>query len=282
MPFHQLAGRVALVTGAARGIGRAIAETLAAQGASVALCDIDEVTLAATTERLRAAGARVGSYRLDVTDLDAFGDVFARIEAEIGPVDVLVNNAGIMPVGAFTALAPATDDKQIAINLFGVIHGMRVALPRMLRRKRGHIVNVASSAGKVGIPNIAVYCATKHAVVGLTEAVRAEHLDSGVGFTYVMPSIVDTELTSGTGRLRWPPMVTAQDVADAVLAAVRDGQVDVFVPRSARLAAVLPIVLPRRVVEGLARLLKLDRAFSEVDADARAAYRHRAVGEPIG
>src|SRR5690606_12715348 len=128
---------------------------------------------ASTTDRLRATGARVGAYRLDVTDLDAFTDVVARVEGELGPVDILVNNAGIMPVGPFAALAPDTDDKQIAINLFGVIHGMRATLPRMMRCKRGHVVNIASSAGKVGIPNIAVYCATKHAVVGLTEAVRA-------------------------------------------------------------------------------------------------------------
>src|SRR5690606_16876449 len=137
--------------------------------------------------RLGAAGGRVGAYRLDVTDLDAFRDVVARVEADLGPIDLLVNNAGIMPVGGFAALASTTDEKQIAINLHGVIHGMRAMLPRMERRRRGHIVNIASSAGKIGIPNLAVYCATKHAVVGLTEAVRAEYIASGIGFTYVMP-----------------------------------------------------------------------------------------------
>jgi len=279
MAFKKLAGRVTLVTGAARGIGRAIATTFVEHGAPVALCDIDEAALGRTADDLSGRGARVEAYRLDVTDAAAFADVFARVEHDLGPVDVLVNNAGIMPVGPFLELDPAVDRKQIEINLFGVIHGMRVALPRMGHRRRGHIVNIASSAGKAGIPNIAVYCGTKHAVIGLTEAVRIEMRGTGIDFTYVMPALVDTELTAGTGRMIWPPLVSAQDVADAVVRAVRSGQVDVFVPRGARLATVLPVLLPRAVVECIARLLHLDRIFTdEVDDDARRTYRDRVFG----
>ena len=278
MAFRDVAGRVTLVTGAARGIGRAIAESFVAAGAPVALCDIDAEGVLEVAEELGHRGTRVGAWALDVTDPEAFEDVVRRVEHELGPIDILVNNAGIMPLGPFHELSPATDRKQVEVNLFGVAHGMRAVLPRMERRHRGHVVNIASGAGKVGIPFAAMYCATKHAVVGLTEAVRAEWIDSGIDFSYVMPLLVDTELISGAGRLRLFPVVQCEDVADATLAAVRKGQVDVFVPRSARIAHVLPALLPRPVYERLGRLFHLDRIFSDLDQGARAAYHARALG----
>ena len=278
MAFRDVAGRVTLVTGAARGIGRAIAEAFVAEGAPVALCDIDTDGVLEAAEALGQKGTRVGAWALDVTDPDAFEEVVQRVEHDLGPIDVLVNNAGIMPLGSFHELSLATDHKQVDVNLFGVVHGMRAVLPRMAHRRRGHVVNIASGAGKVGIPHAAMYCATKHAVVGLTEAVRAEWLDQGIDFSYVMPLLVDTELISGAGRLRLFPLVTCEDVADATLGAVRKGQVDVFVPRSARIAQVLPALLPRPVYERLGRLFHLDRIFANLDHGARAAYHARALG----
>lgn len=275
MPFKHLAGRLHLVTGAARGIGHATATMLVDLGAPVALCDLDADLVAQVAGELKARGGRVGAYALDVSDGAAFDDTVKRVEAELGPIDVLVNNAGIMPVGPFLSLSRGVDHKQIAVNVEGVIHGMRAVLPLMERRKRGHIVNVASAAGRVGIPFIAVYSATKHAVVGLTEAVRAEYSDSGIGFSYIMPALVDTELTSGTRRLPWPPISTPEDVALAICNAVMTGKVDVFVPRSARIAQVLPAVLPRAVYERVGRFAGIDRLFAKVDEDRRAAYRKR-------
>jgi NAD(P)-dependent dehydrogenase (short-subunit alcohol dehydrogenase family) len=269
--------RVALVTGAARGIGRAIAAALLDAGGRVALCDIDEQAVLRTAAEMAPRPAH--GFGLDVTDRAAFEGVVARVERELGPVDVLVNNAGIMPLGPFLDQPETADRRQMDINVWGVTHGMRVVLPRMIGRKRGHVVNIASCAGKASAPFASMYSATKHAVVGLTEGVRYELRATGVSFTYVMPSLVDTELIDGAHRLRWPPLVRPEDVANATVNAILRGKVDVFVPRAARLSAILPAVLPRRFYEGIGRALGVDRVFENIDVEARSAYDRRALGE---
>ena len=164
------------------------------------------------------------------------------------------------------------------MNLVGVINGMRAAIPRMKARGHGHVVNVASMAGKVPVPYAAVYTATKHAVVGLTEAVRAELRDTGVELSYVMPIPVRTELISGATMMKWPPPVRPEDVASAIVDATRRRRIDVFVPGFQRLVAALPIVLPRFMAEGLARTLGLDTLFQDIDEEARESYVARTTG----
>lgn len=268
-----------VITGAARGIGRAIATRLVAEGASVVVADVDGAAAEATA---RALGAAARAVRLDVTQQVEVATCVAEVEARGGPIDVWINNAGVMSLGAFLAQSPARDAAQRAVNLDGVAFGMRAVLPRMLARGRGHIVNIASAAGRVGTPHAAMYSATKFAVIGLTEAVRREHEGSGVSFTVVLPSFVRTELIAGTGVPRWPPVASPEDVAEAVLRALERGTAEVYVPRAARLAAVLPVLLPRRLVEAVGRVLGVDRVFAEVDGDARAAYAARLEGSQEG
>lgn len=276
---RDLTGVLVAITGGARGIGRATAERFLRRGARVALLDLDLEVAEASARALSGAGGEVRAYRLDVRDLEEFRAVWARVEAAQGPIEVLVNNAGIMSLGAFLDQPEVADQRQIEINLLGVIHGMRAALPGMLARRRGHVVNVASMAGKLGVPFAATYSATKHAVVGLTEAVRLEHRKSGVRFSYVMPIPVKTELLAGTTPMAWPPPVEPEDVAEAIVSAVEGGQVEVFVPGYQRLLAVLPHLVPRPVVEWVARLTHFDRFFGVVDAGARAAYVARTTGQ---
>jgi len=262
--------RVALVTGGARGIGAAIARQLAREGYFCVLADLD-------FDRARATAAGLGgvAMQLDVRDAEAFAACVRRVEAEHGPVEVLVNNAGIMPIGPFTEQSVEMDHRQIDINLHGVIAGMRAVLPQMRARRRGHIVNIASVAGRVGCANGAVYSAAKHAVIGLTEAVRYEVLDDGVRLSYVLPGFVRTELIEGAPGPLWPPPSAPEDVARAVSRALTTGRVDVYVPRIARLSVVLPALLPRRIYEPLGRLFGLTEMFRSVDARAREAYRAR-------
>ena len=276
-----LVGQVAAVTGAARGIGKATAQAFAHEGMKVAVGDLDAALAQRAAEEI---GPHAEAFALDVTRRDSVEAFVDATEERFGPLDVLVNNAGIMPVGRFIDEDDATALRMVDINLHGVIHGMKVALPRMMARNRGHVVNIASQAGKYGAPGGATYSATKHAVVGLTEAVRGElHIEgSAVELSYVMPFVVKTELGAGTENARGMKKLEPADVADAVVDAIKHGLVDVWVPRSARHTYRFGTLLPRRASDGVVRALKFDRVLMGADKHARAAYELRAARSEPG
>jgi NADP-dependent 3-hydroxy acid dehydrogenase YdfG len=270
-----LAGETAAITGAARGIGRATAEALLRQGMKVAIGDVDYEAARQTATEL---GASTVALPLDVTDRDSFDGFLAATEEQLGPLDVLVNNAGIMQVGRFIDEDDVTARRMVDINLHGVILGMKLALGRMLPRDRGHIVNISSQAGKFGAPGGATYSATKHAVVGLTEAIRGELrlMGAHIDLSYVMPFVVNTELGAGLGAARGMSNLEPTDVADAIVEALQLGIVDVWVPKSAKRTNVLSAVLPRSLSEGMARAMKADRVLAGADINTRREYELRA------
>ncbi|WP_312871960.1 SDR family oxidoreductase [Amycolatopsis acididurans] len=269
-----LAGVVVAITGGSRGIGLATAQALAAAGATVAIGDLD-----VPPGWLADQHPAVRAWRVDVTDQDAFAGFLDEVESTCGPLDVLINNAGIMPLGSLGDEPASVAARQLAINLHAVIHGSRDALRRMLPRGRGHIVNVASQAGKVGFPGAATYCATKHGVVGLSEALRAELRGSGVAVSCVMPTVVRTELATGLGESPLVRPVTPQQVADAITAVVRRPRFDVYVPRSLAVVNRLLALAPRALRDALLRISGADRVLARADPVARAGYDARAVPE---
>jgi len=183
------------------------------EGARVAIGDIDASLSERTAEEL---GSGTIGLPLDVTDSASFSEFLDQVESRLGPLDVLINNAGIMPVGPFVDETDATAARMIDINLHGVIFGSKLALARFLTRGRGHLVNIASSAGKAGIPGGATYCATKYGVVGLSEAIRAEVRRTGIDVSVVMPVGVNTELYSGLPPARGIKTAEPEDVAHGV------------------------------------------------------------------
>src|SRR5271170_8127069 len=243
-----LAGETAAITGAARGIGRATAEALLAQGMKVAIGDVDYEAAAKTASEL---GASTIALPLDVTERSAFSEFLDGAEQQLGPIDVLVNNAGIMQIGRFIDEDDLTARRMIDINLHGVILGMKLALERMIPRNRGHIINISSQAGKYGAPGGATYSATKHAVVGLTEAVRGELrlMGAHIDLSYVMPYVVQTELGSGLAKARGLSELTPEQVADAIVEALQLGTVDVWVPKSVKRTSLMVTLLPRALAE---------------------------------
>ncbi len=268
-------GRVIAITGAARGIGRATAERLAAEGGRVAIGDLDAeeaATVAATLD-----GEAIGLH-LDVTDPASVIGFLDEVEARLGPLDVLVNNAGIMVVGPFADEDDAATARELSVNVLGVVYGMRHALTRMVANGGGHIVNVASLASWFSTPGEATYSATKHAVRGLTEAVRFELRDQPIELTSVYPGVVDTELAAGTGTGR---LLQPSQVADAIADAVRRPRAEVFVPAGTGPVARLNTALRPRARQALGRLLKVDQVATHVPASARAAYEHRATARPV-
>lgn len=271
-----LAGQTAAVTGAARGIGRATAKALLAQGMKVAIGDVDVEAARQTAAEL---GGSTVALELDVTDRPSFSAFLDATEQQLGPLDVLVNNAGIMQIGRFIDEDDLTARRMVDINLHGVILGMKLALERMIPRGHGHIVNISSQAGKFGAPGGATYSATKHAVVGLTEAVRGELrlMGADIDLSYVMPFVVNTELGSGLGQARGMSNLEPSEVADAIVEALQLRIVDVWVPKSAKRTNVLGAVLPRSLSEGMARAMKADRVLAGADLNSRRGYELRAA-----
>ncbi len=270
---RSLNGKVVAITGGARGIGKATAAALVRKGCRVAIGDLD---LELAEQTAASLGGGTVALALDVTDRGSFVKFLDEAERQLGPVDVVVNNAGIMPVTPFVEEGEDSVRRQIDINLHGVITGSQLAIERMRPRGRGQIVNIASQAGKGGVPGIATYSATKHAVVGLSEAIRLELRGSGVEVVCVMPTVVNTELTSGVGQ-RWIKPVEAADVADEIVDALEVPRFDVFVPRANGAMYKVVSLLPRGAREALGRAMKLDKLMFEVDHGARRAYEERAA-----
>ncbi|WP_194827891.1 SDR family NAD(P)-dependent oxidoreductase [Nocardia sp. XZ_19_231] len=277
----RLQGTRVAVTGGARGIGRATAAALAASGARVVIGDIDEDALAATAAELTAAtGTEVIGVRLDVGDPASFEKFLDRAETELGGLDGLVNNAGIMPTGSFLEESMDLADRQMAINLRGVIIGSKLAGRRFAGRRHGHIVNVASVLGLVGTPGVATYSATKFGVVGLGAALHQELAAFDVRVSTLCPAFVNTQLIAGLTPNRLTRVigyVEPEDVARAVVHALahRRGGLRV-VPRISGIAIALLTTMPEGLRNRLGRLLGSHDTVSNADMSQRGLYLGRA------
>jgi NADP-dependent 3-hydroxy acid dehydrogenase YdfG len=277
--IRPLSGKVVAITGGARGIGKATASALAAKGCRIAIGDLD-LDLAEKTAAELGGGAIAA--QLDVTDRGSFAAFLDEAERELGPIDVLINNAGIMPIGPFTEEDDATARRMIDINLHGVIFGTKLALARMEPRGSGHIVNIASQAGKAGLPGGATYCATKHAVVGLSEAVAAELDGTDVEISCVMPAVVNTELAAGLKDVRGVKNLEPEEVADAIVEALETNRFEVWVPRSSAAISTVLNLVPRRGRQAIARFMKADQVLAAADPADRTAYEERAAHSEPG
>ena len=271
----SLSGASVAVTGGANGIGAAVAEQFTRAGARVAIGDLDFETAQRVAAKL---GEGVTAVRLDVSDGDSFAAFLDAAEAAHGPLDVMVNNAGIDWVGPFHEEPDEVSRQELAVNLMGAILGSRLALQRMLPRRRGHLVNVASGVGRVPLPGSAVYSATKHGVVGLTESLRLEYRESGIGFSLVHPAQVETAMIEGQPQPRLLPVVTPDDVARAVVDAVRQSRFEVWVPSNQWVSVKFGNLLPRRARERMLLAFGVGKIAGEADQTARRGYHERMFG----
>jgi NADP-dependent 3-hydroxy acid dehydrogenase YdfG len=269
-----LAGHVVAITGAARGIGRATARACLDAGMKVAIGDLDIETAQRTAAEL---GGDTLAVELNVAERPSFAHFLDETEAQLGPIDVLINNAGIMQLGPFIDEVDATARRQVDINVHGVLYGMKEALPRMTARNRGQIVNIASVAGRLGFAGGATYSGTKHFVIGVSEAARSELRGTDVEITCIMPVVVRTELGAGLKPGRFIKHIEPEDVATAIVAALRAPRFEVYVPRAVTPLIKLGSAMPHPVLEVFCRLLGVDRSLLGSDAALRAAYELRAT-----
>ncbi len=193
----RLKGKVAIVTGAAQGIGRAIAMRLAAEGANVAIADINEDVAIKTAAEIKASGGEACAVKLDVTSLESALAAVERVESELGPLDILVNNAGWDKLEPFVESTPATWDRVIAINFRGVIHCCKAVVPKMQARGHGKIVSIASDAGRVGSMGEAVYSGCKGAIIAFSKTLARELARNNINVNVVCPGPTETALLQG-------------------------------------------------------------------------------------
>jgi NADP-dependent 3-hydroxy acid dehydrogenase YdfG len=271
-----LAGQTAAISGGARGIGRVTAQAFLRQGMRVAIGDVDLPAAQQTAAELSESAVGLS---LDVTDRSSFAEFLDTAEAQLGPVDILINNAGIMPIGPFLDEDDATARRILDINVLGVINGMKVALPRMTARGRGHVVNIASQAGKYGFPGGATYGASKAAVINLSRAVRKELRGSGVEISLISPVAVNTELSLGVAepRQRQFRKIEPEQVAEAIVQTLRAPKFDVHVPKQLSISERMSALMPLGLQDSLSRLSHADAVLSQADGAARAGYELRAA-----
>jgi NAD(P)-dependent dehydrogenase (short-subunit alcohol dehydrogenase family) len=214
MNIANLSGKTALVTGAASGIGKETALGFARRGANLAICDLNGEALASVAAELESLGSKVIRQVVDVADRTQMERFAAAVHAEVPAVDILMNNAGVGLGGGFLHTGLDDWDWVLGINLKGVIHGCHFFLPPMVERRSGHVINVSSVAGIVAAETLAAYSTTKFAVFGLSEALRDELADVGIGVTTVCPGIINTPITKNTRIVG--PMSTDETRADIV------------------------------------------------------------------
>jgi short-subunit dehydrogenase len=276
---------VAVVTGGSRGIGRAIAEHAVGRGARVGLVARDRDRLRTTLDALGGSG--VGAVAVaDVAHRAELDRALAELTAVLGPPDILVNNAGLGAAGPVATLPVEAIERVMAINYLGTVYATKALLPGMLERRRGHIVNIASVAGRFAAPGEAAYSATKFAVVGFSQSLALELHGTGVGVSLVDPGPVDTGFFEARGddyRRRWPRQVPASRVATAVIGAVERGRFEVFVPPWYRAAGVF-----QAGFSGVLRVVPpavfgITPSESDVAEALRGAaeLRERAGGDPL-
>ncbi|GAA5097888.1 hypothetical protein GCM10023319_59160 [Nocardia iowensis] len=199
------------------------------------------------------------------------------MERTVGPIDVLVNNAGIMPTGKLVDEPDQITRRILDINVYGVILGSKLGLARMLPRSSGHVINIASLAGETHIPGLATYNASKHAVLGFTDTLREEYRDSGVRFSSVLPTLTNTELGAGVTAPKLLRPAEPEEIADAIVGLITAPKSKVRVTAVAGIISQLVGLLPEAVGDGIARALGAGHAFlDDVDADKRKAYEERA------
>lgn len=274
--MDNIRGKTIAITGAARGIGFATARALLARGARVVIGDRDVALEESAVAKLSNLGP-VSGYPLDVTDAESFATFLDKARADGGGrIDVLINNAGVMPVGPFLDHTDAAIRSAVEVNFYGVLNGCRLVLPEMVARGDGHIINIASLAGMLAVPGQALYAGTKFAVVGLSTALSDEFAPQGIQVSCVMPTFTNTELISGTATGGMTKPVEPEDIAAAVVAVLDKPKTAVSVPYALRFIAAGTAFLPPRARRWLSEKMGTSRVFLDLDTVARTAYEQRA------
>lgn len=273
---YSLRGKTVLITGGSGGLGLALARQLAREGARVAICGRDPESLERALASLAETGAEVMAVPADVTDPASVGRLIESVRQRFGPIDVLVNNAGVIEVGPAVTMSVADYQEAMGTNFWGMLYPTLALLPEMRARRSGRIVNITSIGGKLGIPHLLPYSASKFAAVGFSQGLRAELAGDGIKVVTVCPGLMRTgsprnAIYRGQHRAEYawfsisdalPGLsISAERAARRIIAACRSGSAEVLFPISARMASVINAVAPgltTSVLSAVDRLLPGD------------------------
>jgi NAD(P)-dependent dehydrogenase (short-subunit alcohol dehydrogenase family) len=283
---YEFTDKTVLVTGGSRGLGLVLAKHLAAEGARVAICGRDSEALERARSTLEAIGTEVFALPVDVADREAVRSLVQKVVERFGPVDVLVNNAGVIEVGPAETMTLRDYEEAMAVNLWGVVHPTLAVLPAMRERRRGRIVNITSIGGRLGVPHLVPYSASKFAALGFSQGLRAEERRHGVIVTSVVPGLMRTgsprnATFRGQHRAEYAwfsvadslPGITidVEEAARRILEGVRRGDAEVRFPLLTGLAVIAAAAAPNLTASAL-------ELASRLLPDAPAGRRGRRPG----
>jgi all-trans-retinol dehydrogenase (NAD+) len=257
LEMKDLRGKNVLITGGALGMGRSLARMLLGEGCRVVIVDIREDDLEEARKELESCGDIV-SYLCDISDRERVYALAEKVQDEFGDIDILVNNAGVVRSDPFLEKPDDAIERTVAVNLLAHFWTMKAFLPGMVARKEGHVVNMASAGGLLGVPYISDYCATKFAVVGLTESLRQEFKLRKLGnirFTYVCPNTVGTGMFEGAKPVKGTKLLTAEEVTEKIVQGIKKNRSFIGVPLSVYLLPLTKSITPIPVLDLFNRVM---------------------------
>ncbi|MFZ1866449.1 MAG: SDR family oxidoreductase [Polyangiales bacterium] len=263
--MNSLQGKRVLITGGAQGIGFEMAKKFAEHGSEIVIADIDDEKLAEAKTKLEELGGAVWCFRVDVTNPASIASLKAQIAAEAGPIDVLVNNAGVVFGGPFTETPLDDHFKTYEVNVLGLVAMTHAFLPDLIQRPEAHLVHIASASGLIGLPYGSTYASSKWAVIGFGESIRAELKLMGhehVHTTIVCPSYIGTGMFEGAEAPKATHMLEPEGIATKIVHAVERNKVHVLEPFMVKLTPLLRDLLPTALYDRLSHLFGADTSMA--------------------
>jgi len=283
--MKTLKGKRVLITGAGHGIGRTQSLAFAREGAVVIGTDMNADSLSQLANDIRAAGGDAHTYQLDVTDEERIHDVRDEINNSIGPIDCLVNNAGVVNGGAFLDIPLEKHLLTYQVNTLALVAMTHIFLPDLLSREQSHIVHIASASGYVGLPFGTTYASSKWAVIGFSESLRQELQELGyrqIGVTAICPGYIKTGMFDGVTQPRGMRLLTPELIADRVISAVKRNKPLVIEPPIARLAPMMLGIVPTRMLDSISKLFGMNTSMQQWRGHRETApSKEPAVGERV-
>ncbi len=261
--MKDVMGKNVIITGAAKGLGRLFAEKFAADGARLVLVDLDEAELSRTAEEIRQIGTQVDTYAVDLSERENIEALADDVHADVGKMDVVVNNAGVVFGGPFLDVDIEKHELTYRVNIQAVVWMTRAFLPDLIDKRAGHFLNIASASGLVGVPGAATYASSKWACIGFSESIRGELSQMGysdIKVTIVCPSFIDTGMFEGVKAPLLTPILEPQAIVDKAYEAFKKDDVYVLEPFMVKLTPALKALLPLPVFDLLGKIFRVNRS----------------------